>query len=233
MSSRGTMSAAQGLLNSVFSCSSPASKAITKRRLRQTRSLDPAIIRHCDTDRDGGSGLPCVGASGAPGDAGASPERKGASLRARIPTIREPIGPSLSSPSIPLDVSPSSNFQFDYDPSKLAKRNTAADLPVLVRAPGAAPSGTAGTLFSPRRWLQKKAQPSSPHAYVVWRSEVRQFTRSPHQVTLNSIQLWGFPPQNERGSSICVAHLHGGGGKCLLCDVLEWCTGVIYGEEEC
>ncbi|KAL3999374.1 nuclear factor, interleukin 3 regulated [Sarotherodon galilaeus] len=58
------MSAAQGLLNSVFSCSSPASKAITKRRLRQTRSLDPAIIRHCGT-----------GSDGAAADAGASAER--------------------------------------------------------------------------------------------------------------------------------------------------------------
>ncbi|AWP13195.1 putative rho GTPase-activating protein 6-like [Scophthalmus maximus] len=36
---------AQGLLSSVFSCSlSP--KTISKRRLRQTRSLDPALMRH-------------------------------------------------------------------------------------------------------------------------------------------------------------------------------------------
>lgn len=169
------MSAAQGLLNSVFSCSSPASKAIAKRRLRQTRSLDPAIIRHCDTDTEGASGTLCPGTVAAAGDAGASPERWAVmpSLRARIPIIKEPITPSLSSPSIPLDVSPSSNFHFDYDTLKLAKRHTAADLPFLVRAPGAAPSGSTGTLFSPRRWLQKKAQPSSPHAYVVWKSEVR------------------------------------------------------------
>lgn len=39
------MSAAQGLLSSVFSCSlSP--KTIAKRRLRQTISLDPALMRH-------------------------------------------------------------------------------------------------------------------------------------------------------------------------------------------
>ncbi|XP_056882463.1 rho GTPase-activating protein 6 isoform X1 [Takifugu flavidus] len=163
------MSAAQGLLNSVFSCSSPASKAITKRRLRQTRSLDPAIIRHCDTDTDGAS-TTCPGPAAAPGDAGASPERWAVmpALRARIPLIKEPITPSLSSPSLPLDVSPSSNFHFDYDTVKLAKRNTAADLPFLLRAPGAAPPGT---LFSPRRWLQKKAQPASFHAYVVWKFE--------------------------------------------------------------
>uniref|UniRef100_A0A7N8XWU7 Rho GTPase activating protein 6 n=1 Tax=Mastacembelus armatus TaxID=205130 RepID=A0A7N8XWU7_9TELE len=165
------MSAAQGLLNSVFSCSSPASKAITKRRLRQTRSLDPAIIRHCGTGTDGTSGAPFSGAVGA--DAGASPERLSVkpALRTKIPTLKEPITPSLSSPSIPLDVSPSSNFHFDYEIVKRAKRNTTGDLPFLVRGPVAAQSGSTGTLFSPRRWLQKKAQPSSPHAYVVWKSE--------------------------------------------------------------
>lgn len=168
------MSAAQGLLNSVFSCSSPASKAITKRRLRQTRSLDPAIIRYCDTGTHGVSGTPF---SGAAADAGAFPERSAVkpTLRTKIPTLKEPITPSLSSPSIPLDVSPSSNFHFDYDIVKRAKRNTAGDLPFLVRGPGATPSGSTGTLFSPRRWLQRKAQPSSSHAYVVWKSEVNFF----------------------------------------------------------
>ncbi|XP_020490123.1 rho GTPase-activating protein 6 [Labrus bergylta] len=40
---------AQGLLSSVFSCSlSP--KIISKRRLRQTRSLDPALMRHYGTE---------------------------------------------------------------------------------------------------------------------------------------------------------------------------------------
>ncbi|XP_071383714.1 rho GTPase-activating protein 6-like [Centroberyx affinis] len=165
------MSAAQGLLNSVFSCSSPASKAITKRRLRQTRSLDPAIIRHCDTGTEGASGAPL--ALGAAADPGASPERLAVkpAVRTKIPTLKEPITPSLSSPSIPLDVSPSSNFHFDYDVVKRAKRNTAAELPFLVRGPGAAPSGSTGTLFSPRRWLQRKVQQSSSHAYVVWKSE--------------------------------------------------------------
>ncbi|XP_032362213.1 rho GTPase-activating protein 6 isoform X2 [Etheostoma spectabile] len=163
------MSANQGLLNSVFSCSSPASKAITKRRLRQTRSLDPAIIRH-DTETEGVSGAPFYGTAA---DTGVSPERLAVkpALRTNIQKLKEPITPSLSSPSIPLAVSPSSNFHFDYDIEKRAKRNTAGDLPFLVRGPGAAPSGSTGTLFSPRRWLQKKVQPSSSHAYVVWKSE--------------------------------------------------------------
>lgn len=165
--SKGVMSAAQGLLNSVFSCSSPASKAITKRRLRQTRSLDPALIRHYGTGTDGFVGVPFSP------DAGASPERLAAvkpSLRTKVPTLKEPITPSHSSPSIPLDVSPSSNFHFDYDTVKRAKRNTAGDLPFLVRGSNA--SGSTGNLFSPRRWLQKKAQPYTSQAYVVWKSEV-------------------------------------------------------------
>ncbi|XP_068428693.1 rho GTPase-activating protein 6-like [Clinocottus analis] len=42
---------AQGLLSSVFSCSlSP--KTLSKRRLRQTRSLDPALMRHYGTDAE-------------------------------------------------------------------------------------------------------------------------------------------------------------------------------------
>lgn len=147
---------------------------MTKRRLRQTRSLDPAIIRHCDTDAEGLSGASCARAAAATADAGASPERPASkpALRTKIPTLKEPMTPSISSPSIPLDVSPSSNFHFDYDTLKLAKRNTTGDLPFLVRGPCAAHSGSTGTLFSPRRWLQRKVQPSSSHAYVVWKSEV-------------------------------------------------------------
>ncbi|XP_072541415.1 rho GTPase-activating protein 6-like isoform X2 [Salminus brasiliensis] len=40
----------QGILNSVFSCSSAPTK--TKRKLRQTQSLDSALIRNCGTDLD-------------------------------------------------------------------------------------------------------------------------------------------------------------------------------------
>ncbi|XP_034031423.1 rho GTPase-activating protein 6 isoform X2 [Thalassophryne amazonica] len=166
------MSATHGLLNSVFSCSSPASKVITKRRLRQTRSLDPVIIRDCYTETEGVSGAPSASGAAA-ADAGASPERTVGkpTLRTKFLTLKEPITPSLSSPSIPLDVSPSSNFHFEYDLAKRVKRNTAGDLSFLARSHGFAPSGSTGALFSPRRWLQKKVQPVSSHTYAVWRSE--------------------------------------------------------------
>ncbi|KAG9270989.1 rho GTPase-activating protein 6-like isoform X1 [Astyanax mexicanus] len=42
----------QGILNSVFSCSSTGAKTFSKRKLRQTRSLDPALIRNCGTELD-------------------------------------------------------------------------------------------------------------------------------------------------------------------------------------
>lgn len=202
------MSAAQGLLNSVFSCSSPASKAMTKRRLRQTRSLDPAIIRHCGTGTDSASGASLSSAA----DAGASPERSAVkpALRTKIPTLKEPISPSLSSPSIPLDVSPSSNFHFDYDIVKRAKRNTAGDLPFLVRGPGAAPSGSTGTLFSPRRWLQRKVQPSCSHAYAVWKSEVK---KPPNFFSVSSsvvlIHPAGKPTIHQQGTTVSSSlYLH-------------------------
>ncbi|KAK2880363.1 hypothetical protein Q8A73_023061 [Channa argus] len=166
------MSAAQGLLNSVFSCSSPASKAITKRRLRQTRSLDPAIIRHCGTGLDEASGV-TFSAAGAV-DAGASPERLAVkpALRTKIPTLKEPITPSLSSPSIPLDLSPSSNFHFDYDIVKRAKRNTAGDLPFLVRGSCAVPSGSTGALFSPRR-VKTMLPPNNPPIISYYKEQLQ------------------------------------------------------------
>ncbi|XP_028835310.1 rho GTPase-activating protein 6-like isoform X1 [Denticeps clupeoides] len=108
------MASAQGILSSVFSCSSP------KRRLRQTRSLDPAVIRNLDVP-------------GTPGHVRPSPP--------------------FSSPATPLD----ENLHFDFD---------------LPRSPSiSTPAGSGGTIFSPRRWLQRKPQAAACHAYVVWKSE--------------------------------------------------------------
>uniref|UniRef100_A0A674D204 Rho GTPase activating protein 6 n=1 Tax=Salmo trutta TaxID=8032 RepID=A0A674D204_SALTR len=153
------MSSGQGLLN-VFSCSTPASKAISKRKLRQTRSLDPDIIRKCGTETDGTHG----DRLGLPG---LRVEEAGAFSSSVKKTLS-----SLSGPSTPLNLSPTSNFPFNYDVTvRGTKRNTAWDLPFLVRSPSVTPTGTTNTLFSPRRWLQKKQQPSSSHAYIVWKSE--------------------------------------------------------------
>ncbi|KAL7881191.1 hypothetical protein AOLI_G00080390 [Acnodon oligacanthus] len=42
----------QAILNSVFSCSSAGAKTFPKRKLRQTRSLDPALMRNYGTEGD-------------------------------------------------------------------------------------------------------------------------------------------------------------------------------------
>ncbi|KAM9455106.1 rho GTPase-activating protein 6 isoform 1-T1 [Clarias gariepinus] len=153
------MASAQGLLHSVFSCSSPASRSITKRRLRQTRSLDPAIIRNCDAESD---------LTRAELERGAEEEAVASQSdlqpHSKLTTAHHLLSPSLSSPATPFDTSPSSSFHFDYD-FKSGKRNTAWDLPLFAN------SGSSGTIFSPRRWLQRKAQHSAAHEYVVWRSE--------------------------------------------------------------
>lgn len=184
------MSSGQGLLN-VFSCSIPASKAISKRKLRQTRSLDPDIIRKCATETDGTHGdrlgLPGlrVEEAGAFSSSPSSPEHPIAlksDPRSRNLRVKQSLS-SLSGPSTPLDLSPTLNFPFDYDVTvRGTKRNTAWDLPFLVRSPSVTPTGTTNTLFSPRRWLQKKQQPSSSHAYIVWKSEVNMTMLALHAI---------------------------------------------------
>uniref|UniRef100_A0A4W4GTS9 Rho-GAP domain-containing protein n=1 Tax=Electrophorus electricus TaxID=8005 RepID=A0A4W4GTS9_ELEEL len=169
------MSSAQEILNSVFSCSSPASKGISKRRLRQTRSLDPAIIRNYGTDADlipGEFESSRVHDPESVSSSSVSAEHLDASktnLRAKTGRLIHPSPPS-SSPSTPLDTSPSSNFHFEYD-FKSVKRNTAWDLPFLARSSSVTPLGSTSTIFSPRKWLQKKLQQTSSHAYIVWKSE--------------------------------------------------------------
>ncbi|XP_051782767.1 rho GTPase-activating protein 6 isoform X2 [Erpetoichthys calabaricus] len=168
----------QGLLNTVFSCSSPASKTISKRRLRQTRSLDPAIIRNYGTDTEYSPAeadslrlscpLDVPGALTPP----ASVENVCApkvEVRSRSLKFKQNTS-SFSSPCTPAETSPSSNFQFDYD-FKGSKRNTAWDLPFLAKIPPSTPPGSVGTIFSPRKWLQKKLQQTSSQSYIVWKSE--------------------------------------------------------------
>ncbi|KAM6100110.1 rho GTPase-activating protein 6 isoform 1-T1 [Theristicus caerulescens] len=166
---------AQSLLSSVFSCSSPAAaapataKSLSKRRLRQTRSLDPAIIGGGREEGEGaGRGPRARGAGSPPG------ERRGP--RGAPP----PPGASFSTPSTPLERSPPGSALFDEE-SPRGKRSPGWELPFLARTPSASalsgPPGPANSIFSsPRRWLQqRKGQPSPPGprpaAYVVWKSE--------------------------------------------------------------
>lgn len=161
------MASAQGLLHSVFSCSSPASRNITKRRLRQTRSLDPAIIRSCDADSDLTRAELSERGSDEPVASQIDTQPHSKLTTATLKRTHQLLSPSLSTPATPLDTSPSSSFHFDYD-FKSGKRNTAWDLPFLPN------SATSGTIFSPRKWLQRKAQHTAAHEYVVWRSEVNK-----------------------------------------------------------
>lgn len=179
---------AQSLLHSVFSCSSPASgspsaQGFSKRKLRQTRSLDPALIGGCggDVGVEGGSAgapgsrlcSPLPLAEGLGGRSASSP--RGPHSRAhRLPSPR-PLCASFSTPSTPLEKSPSGSFHFDYEVPlgrSGLKKSMAWDLPSVCSA-----GGGSGSIFaSPRRWLQhRKSQcpPSSHgHPYVVWKSEV-------------------------------------------------------------
>ncbi|XP_074156112.1 rho GTPase-activating protein 6 isoform X1 [Sminthopsis crassicaudata] len=167
---------AQSLLNSVFSCSSPGSsaasgKGLSKRRLRQTRSLDPAIIRNYgrepEEDEDIGGAMHNRVTSGrtrGAGSGGSSPctplssaeclavsSSRGATRRGL--SSPGPLCSSFSSPSTPQEKSPSSSFHFDYEPSlgrNTLKRNMTWDLSYLLAGPGGGrSSSTAGILTSP------------------------------------------------------------------------------------
>lgn len=194
---------AQSLLHSVFSCSSPASggtastKGFSKRKLRQTRSLDPALISGCGSEMGAEDGLrgstvsrlnsPQLSAESLGSRLASSPRSQ--HLRAtRFPAPR-PLCSSFSTPSTPQEKSPSGSFHFDYEvPLSRSglKKSMAWDLPSVLtgsvsgRNPasilGSSGGGPNGIFASPRRWLQqRKFQPppnSRSHPYVVWRSEV-------------------------------------------------------------
>ncbi|XP_022415557.1 rho GTPase-activating protein 6 isoform X2 [Delphinapterus leucas] len=191
---------AQSLLHSVFSCSSPASgsatsaKGFSKRKLRQTRSLDPALIGGC-----GGEAGSEGGSRGATGGRVCSPlslaEGLGSRLASsprgppprvnRLPSPR-PLCSSFSTPSTPLEKSPSGSFHFDYEVPlgrSGLKKSMVWDLPTVLAGPGSGRStilcssagGPNGIFASPRRWLQQRKFQSPPDShgqpYVVWKSE--------------------------------------------------------------
>ncbi|XP_016378587.1 rho GTPase-activating protein 6-like isoform X2 [Sinocyclocheilus rhinocerous] len=136
---------AQGLLNSVFSCSSSGSKTLAKRKLHQTRSLDSALVRNCGTpgDADGHRSL-CWSSSST---AGFTNSQSTSESLAADPRLK----PRLSSSSLSAssDASSISSLHFDY---RSGKRNASRDLSLNI-------SGSSN-IFSPRKWLQRK----SPHS---------------------------------------------------------------------
>lgn len=204
-----TEMSAQSLLHSVFSCSSPASggaasaKGFSKRKLRQTRSLDPALIGGCggEAGAEGGSqGAPGGRVSSAPPAAEAPGTRaasypRGPHPRAnRLPSPR-PLCSSFSMPSTPQEKSPSGSFHFDYEVPlgrSGLKKSMTWDLPSVLAGPGSGRSailcssggGSNGIFTSPRRWLQQRKFQSPPnshgHPYVVWKSEVGSSAARPH-----------------------------------------------------
>ncbi|XP_070145845.1 rho GTPase-activating protein 6 isoform X2 [Ovis canadensis] len=191
---------AQSLLHSVFSCSSPASgsaasaKGFSKRKLRQTRSLDPALIGGYggEAGAEGGSrgtsgGRLCSPLSLAEGLSPRSAfSPRGPPPRAnRLPPPR-PLCSSFSTPSTPQEKSPSGSFHFDYEvPLGRGglKKSMVWDLPSVLAGPGSGRSailcssggGPNGIFASPRRWLQQRKFQSPPDShgqpYVVWKSE--------------------------------------------------------------
>lgn len=200
---------AQSLLHSVFSCSSPASgsaasaKGFSKRKLRQTRSLDPALIGGYggEAGAEGGSrgtsgGRLCSPLSLAEGLSPRSAfSPRGPPPRAnRLPPPR-PLCSSFSTPSTPQEKSPSGSFHFDYEvPLGRGglKKSMVWDLPSVLAGPGSGRSailcpsggGPKGIFASPRRWLQQRKLQSPPDShgqpYVVWKSEVGSGAACPH-----------------------------------------------------
>lgn len=208
---------AQSLLHSVFSCSSPASggsasaKGFSKRKLRQTRSLDPALIGGCgsETVTEGGARGSLAGRLYSPQPLAeglcprsASSARSQPSRATRLPQPR-PLCSSFSMPSTPQEKSPSGSFHFDYEvPLGRGglKKSTAWDLPSVLAGPVSGRSsssilcssggGPNGIFTSPRRWLQQRKFQSPPnsrgHPYIVWKSEVGTNAMRPHDPKLDA-----------------------------------------------
>lgn len=167
---------AQGLLN-VFSCSSPTSKNISKRKLRQTRSLDPALIRNYGAESSTSSGYPgeaklnCFASSQTGGLSylQKSSENLAAGqveTRARTTRVKQHHSSSSLFPS--LDTSLSVDCNLDHEGKNL--KWTSTELSIRSTTPTSAGSTT--TLFSPRKWLQKKQHHQETPSYMVYQSEV-------------------------------------------------------------
>lgn len=145
---------AQGLLNSVFSCSSSGSKTLAKRKLHQTRSLDSALIRNCATPGD------ASGHRSFCSTAGFTNSQSASESLAADPRLKPRL--STSSLSTSSDASSISSLHFDY---RSGKRSASRDLSLHL-------SGSSN-IFSPRKWLQRKLPQSDAVSHNICKSEVR------------------------------------------------------------
>lgn len=165
---------AQGLLN-VFSCSSPTSKNISKRKLRLTRSLDPALIRNYGSDSSAYSGEAKLNCFASNQTGGLSYLQKSSDnlaagpVEARAKTTRVKQHHSSSSLFPSLDTSLSVDCNLDYEGRNL--KWTSTELNTRCSTPTT--TGSSSTLFSPRKWLQKKLHHQETPSYMVYQSEVR------------------------------------------------------------
>ncbi|RXN05320.1 rho GTPase-activating protein 6-like isoform X1 [Labeo rohita] len=147
---------AQGLLNSVFSCSSSGSKTLAKRKLHQTRSLDSALIRNCGAPGDAnGHRSFCWSSSSTAGFTNSqnAPESLAADSRFKKRL-------SSSSLSTASDASSISNLHFDY---RSGKRSASRDLSLNLTG--------SSNIFSPRKWLQRKLPQSDAVSHNICKSE--------------------------------------------------------------
>ncbi|XP_051870787.1 rho GTPase-activating protein 6-like isoform X1 [Pristis pectinata] len=159
-----------GWLNTVLFCSSPSAKTISKRKLRQTRSLDSAIIRGYATDTElvqddfDVLGSTCMRSKYSSVNSPTSPLSSAESLTgSRSLRYRHcSTGSGATSPRSPLEKSFFTNFYIDYDQRGGVKRTTAWNQGQNLAS---------NTLFSPRKWLQKKPHQPNSQSYIVWRSE--------------------------------------------------------------
>ncbi|KAL0185058.1 hypothetical protein M9458_020754 [Cirrhinus mrigala] len=149
---------AQGLLNSVFSCSSSGSKTLAKRKLHQTRSLDSALIRNCGAPGDANGHRSFCWSSGS--TAGFTNSQNASESLAADSRFKKRL--SSSSLSTASDASSISNLHFDY---RSGKRNASRDLSLNLTG--------SSNIFSPRKWLQRKLPQSDAVSHNICKSEVR------------------------------------------------------------
>ncbi|XP_051999084.1 rho GTPase-activating protein 6-like [Xyrauchen texanus] len=168
------MMSAHGLLNSVFSCSSTGSKSITKSRVRQTRSLDSALVSNCGAPGEPSGQRPAFWSCTSTG--GFMNNQTSSELLAAASRL----DPDLSSSSLwsSSDASSLSGVHCDYISSK---RSASRDLSLTGSS----------NIFSPRKWLQRKAPQSGNLSLNICKSEGDLTWKSSygHDLHLQSVHI--------------------------------------------